>query len=334
MQSFISYLIEKRKHEDKFEELTPLEQLQKYAPHASNLYVSFTQVDKIGINPMSNYSTPNGIYTYQLDWLLKYFFKYYYNTQELVDVPFSRNAKFAWIIQPTTDVLVLNTYNNIDEDIRKLRNYFSEMSDNEFNNIIMKVKENTIIKNKAAQIWNITRILANGNPNRWNYLLRECLGYSIIRDDGLGLIHPAENYQTIFLSIKSFKVVDKIINKRSDAHLHINSSYKEIENKISASKYMNYLRKFEQFNELVDQLIKNESIDNLEKIYHELLLLNNYLIYGFNANLKINELKHGLNNNKLKKLIEISIKNKYKKLLQLLYHTPIGKQMINKELIS
>jgi hypothetical protein len=330
MQSFISYLIEKRKHEDKFEELTPLDQLQKYAPHASNLYVSYTEIDKIGINPGSKYNTPNGIYTYQLDWLLKHFKNI--DTNDLRDVPHAGDGKFAWVIQPTTDVLLLNSYNNIDEDIRKLRNYFSEMSDDEFAKKVREGRQEAKFNHRAAQIWNITRILANENPNKWNYLLRECLGYNIIRDNGLEIIHENEPYQTVFLSIKSFKVVDKIINKRSDSHLHINSSRKKNSYKNPEFIYMEHLQKFERFNQLVDRLIKTESFYDYQEVYNEFLKITEYSNFKYFD--KITYLDHGLKKDKLKKLIEISIKNKFKNLLEILYYTPIGKRMISKKLIS
>jgi uncharacterized protein YbcV (DUF1398 family) len=333
MQSFISYLIEKRKHEGKFEEFTPLDQLQKYAPHASNLYVSFTKIDKIGINPGSKYKTPNGIYTYQLDWLLKHFNKI--DTDDLRDVPHGGNGKFAWVIQPTTDVLLLNSYNKcnkLEEDIKKLRKYFSKMSDDEFNNKLEEAITNAKFDDKATQIWNITRILANENPNKWNYLLRECLGYSVIRDNGLEIIHENEPHQTVFLSIKSFKVIDKIINKRSDEHLYINSSRKEIDTKLSLSSYKEQLKNFKRFNYLVDILIKTESFYDYQEVYNEFLKIIQYSNFGYND--KITYLDHGLKKDKLKKLIEISIKNKYKKLLKILLYTPIGRRMIKKEFIS
>lgn len=63
-----------------------------------DVYISFTTVDKVGINPQSKYNTPIGIYTYPLQevWVQ-------YNIgrkQSLEDIPFAGNAPHIWVIRP------------------------------------------------------------------------------------------------------------------------------------------------------------------------------------------------------------------------------------------
>lgn len=76
-------------------------------------------------------------------------------------------------------------------------------------------------KTAGGMIWNITRLVANGNKDEggknavvhWNKVFRS-LGYSGIADkSGAGIIHPAEKFQAIFFSIKAFKHVEMILNK-------------------------------------------------------------------------------------------------------------------------
>lgn len=77
-------------------------------------------------------------------------------------------------------------------------------------------------KNSVMSFWNLTRMMAikfsggqEGLPaaTKWNWLLRQC-GYSGFGDlSSRGYIHPSEPMQTVFLSTKSFQVIDKVSNK-------------------------------------------------------------------------------------------------------------------------
>ena len=58
-------ILEARRNPELNPKIGPYTQLKKYTDDPS-IFISFTEIDKIGINPQSNYNTPIGIYTYPL----------------------------------------------------------------------------------------------------------------------------------------------------------------------------------------------------------------------------------------------------------------------------
>jgi hypothetical protein len=47
-------------------EETIIAKLEKISANSDNFYISYTAIDKIGVNPRSSYNTPVGIYSYPL----------------------------------------------------------------------------------------------------------------------------------------------------------------------------------------------------------------------------------------------------------------------------
>lgn len=197
------------------------------AEEIDNLYVSFTSVDKIGINPQSTYNTPIGIYTYPL--------KYVMDMNRPSDVPWAGDSPNMWIIRPTKPVLRLETYNNLDVDADKISKFLSKnLSDQKevvalVNEAISSVRKSENMD--ASRMWNLCRMVGRtfgklSNTVRkdsksrelsndvvyFNYAIRKILGYHVVRDDGLGIIHSSEPIQTLFLSKDAFEVVEKLRN--------------------------------------------------------------------------------------------------------------------------
>lgn len=209
MQTFIRYLIEKRSNPDKNVKQQAINQLFKYSNNAENLYASYTAINKLGINPQSakKYNTPIGIYTYHLSYMLK---RMNY-TKQLDDVPYMGDQPNLWIVKPTRPVLVLQQYTaeNLQTDKEKLKKAFAQKYENIDSNMNTWAKQ-ARIHSHSGIMWNITRMLADKNPHKWNDILRNVLGYNIIRDDGGSIIHGNEPYQCVFLSINSLQIVEKI----------------------------------------------------------------------------------------------------------------------------
>ena len=65
MKSYKLFLSEKRSNPDKNPKLSAYDYLEQYKDDP-DVYISFTDISKIGINPRSDFNTPNGIYTYPL----------------------------------------------------------------------------------------------------------------------------------------------------------------------------------------------------------------------------------------------------------------------------
>lgn len=268
MQSFISYLIEKRSNPDKNEKVGGYNQLEKYRDHADGLYASYTAIDKIGINPQSSYNTPNGIYVYHLTFMFK---NMQYN-KSLTSVPFAGSQPNVWIIKPTVPVLVLQEYSEeqLQSDVQKLIQAFKQKEPNVEETIESagdRAKNNLF----GTKMWNITRTLAKGNANRWNYILRNILGYSVIRDDGGGIIHPAEPHQGVFLSVKALKVVDKIKN---DAYRsRSNSDYKKQQIDL-------FNQRLTVLRQVCDKFLKFEKLEDFKLLIKEIGDASSYNPHG------------------------------------------------------
>ena len=51
--------------------LLALKYIQKTHPNPENLAVTFTEIDKVGINPQTKHKTPLGIYLYPLNYVIE-----------------------------------------------------------------------------------------------------------------------------------------------------------------------------------------------------------------------------------------------------------------------
>lgn len=141
-------------------------EIQKTYPNAG---VSFTVIDKIGINPRSSYNTPLGIYTYPIDFIingLEYNNKFSF-------VPFMQEAPYIWVVSLKNDNNILNIkeYNetNLTIDINKIKTILSDK--NVDNNTIDKIlefslrrarqlKESGLMNQFAISLWSITQVIS------------------------------------------------------------------------------------------------------------------------------------------------------------------------------
>lgn len=197
-------------------------------------YISFTDVHKIGINPQSQYSTPIGVYTYPMAYVLK--------QKSLAHLPFAGERKNIWVVESNTKVLNLKDYDDLENDSRKAKSYLmDEIGLEEADAVALinsAIKQANSSRNiDASRMWNIARRIAKriddikrrtdgsgrfavgGTTYRnreasdtvyFNTILRKVFGYRIIRDDGLGIIHINEPVQCVFLDSKAFDIVEHL----------------------------------------------------------------------------------------------------------------------------
>lgn len=93
-----------------------------------DMYISFTQIDKIGINPQSDYNTPIGIYTYPLREIWKEF-DHFGTHGGTIKVPFAGNSPYVWLLKKTTSKFIDDMYSDYgskdyDNDMNKLRKMY------------------------------------------------------------------------------------------------------------------------------------------------------------------------------------------------------------------
>lgn len=280
--SFKSFLLEARRNPDhpEQENLICTNIFKKYMnlpqQEIDKLFVSFTNLDKIGINPQSKYDTPNGIYTYPLSYVLEH--------DTPANLPFAGENKHVWVISPNVSVLNLYKYDNLDTDKKKAYDYLinSGMSVQSANKLINHAIENARRNENqdASRMWNIARMIAKNTSEthkisvsdqenvKFNVILRKVFGYSVIYDPGLGIIHPNEPHQCLFLSKSSFNIVDKLINKPHNKDKNV---YKNIVDALKDKTKIVIITRFRPFVADISNLnISSCSLDDKTITYNTL----------------------------------------------------------------
>ena len=174
--------------------VTAYEYLRKWKDDP-DVYISFTEINKLGINPQSKFNTPLGIYTYPL----REAWTHYDidNRKELSSLPFGSNRDHIWVVTPTDkhsfiqDLYTDYGSDKFDRDISKLHDMYCEYYDvyrakqvQEFGNsdpetiarwkksfnsgvatkwrkIYNEALETAREKNSVSSFWNMSRLLAD-----------------------------------------------------------------------------------------------------------------------------------------------------------------------------
>jgi hypothetical protein len=200
----------------------------------STLFISFTDINKIGINPKYSYDTPIGIYAYPLKWA--------YN--KIVDktIPFAMNRPLIHLLKITAnprEILSNRTYSSSKfrtdrKKLEKIFNFAREMDDSELNSdvstktiswedFIEKTYKEYNPKRIIDKFWSLSRAVSKalskaGSSDSakslvWNTVFRK-VGYTVAIDYGTGYIHPNEPVQAVFFIKSSFKQLEVFDNKR------------------------------------------------------------------------------------------------------------------------
>lgn len=128
-------------------------------------YMSYTAIDKLGINPRSGYNTPVGIYSYPLtDTIMNDI-----ETSGLnLGVPYMGAAPYIWLFKPKNvgNGLILDEYRSRDFEVDRDKLYSfvsgrdSRITDAVFDRIVDYSFTNSNFKYPAGHLWNLTRILS------------------------------------------------------------------------------------------------------------------------------------------------------------------------------
>lgn len=243
-----------------------------------NIFISFTDLPKIGMNPMTRYNTPAGIYTYPIQMIsdrLKPNMKH----DKFADLfPFAAYRKFAFLVRATKPITLVQSYSNenLKLDIEKFKK-LTNVSDETIASYMNRATVNT----PFGRFWAITyfHTINDERPTvSWNSLLRK-LGFHSILDNGSGIIHPNEPTQAVFLSKSDFEVVEQLHHHPSSSSTYMNKmKIMSSENKKLLSKIKNLL---EQGNKdavyslisysadgQVQQMIMNDVIKYIKKTYN------------------------------------------------------------------
>lgn len=157
-------LNEARRNPEQNPKLDPIDVLKKYTD--SGYYMSYTAIDKLGINPRSSYNTPIGVYSYPI--IMDSILGGIIASKNMSRVPYMGEAPYVWIFKPKYPDrgLIITEYNDIDysEDVSKLFKYISAKNvriAGAFDNVQSIAENESRKQSPAGNIWNFTRVLAN-----------------------------------------------------------------------------------------------------------------------------------------------------------------------------
>ena len=201
-----------------------LQQIRKIHPNPENLVVTYTKIDKVGINPQSIYETPLGIYLYPLDYVI----------EEGMHVPFAGNEPHINVCEFTRPEKILHMTSDVsNQKGMELLNAFPKEQVDQASKSIDKYE----IRSNYSKLWAVTRTLANENPIQWNANFRKC-GIDGFVDHGTKTIHGYEPTQCVVFAANALKLLHSIENpifyKKTDKFGV--DTYKMKKNKYDSSK--------------------------------------------------------------------------------------------------
>jgi len=226
---------EARSNPDRNTKESSLVSLTKYAGQ-SDIFVSFTSgfsqgsdytgrkevksnklsQHKIGINPKSSYETPLGIYTYPVDYVIKWSAQ-----RGKLTAPYTGRGEwgFLYVLRRQTNK-VIDDKTNMEPFYRRFREYAITVTDEDtVDEIVGQGIATASVGSPMNQFWNYTRLFANNHYDKigaktaavaWNVVLRRSGVEAIVDDNNSGTIHPSEPTQAVFMTSSAFSVVDVI----------------------------------------------------------------------------------------------------------------------------
>lgn len=182
--------------------------------NVQNAFVSFTSLEKLGINPSTEYYTPVGIYAYPL--------KYVYNEigeKDTAWLPFAGDKPYANFFSLSNDANILITtkfpLQLHDDLIDQLAEIFG---DDEINELVDEAPKEAEVKTLFGRFWYVTYKLAKKHgksaPAYWNGLFRK-LGIDAVLDLDEGVIHDNEPTQIVIFNPRVIDEVERIKNVRT-----------------------------------------------------------------------------------------------------------------------
>lgn len=199
-----------------------------------NFFVSFTQIEKLGVNPKSTYDTPLGIYAYPGRYV------------ELMmgddasaenSLPFAGDQPWANLFSAQGNIIRISGIDSAErwEFYQKIIEVYTNWAKAAFGanfvwkeevdkveRIINEAPHNAKIRTEGGTLWYVTMevarmaadFLKSPKPIVWNKLWR-ALGVDGVIDNGKGIIHSAEPTQAVFFHIGAIKNVERVANKYS-----------------------------------------------------------------------------------------------------------------------
>lgn len=209
-----------------------------------NVFVSFTAIDKLGINPSSKYKTPLGIYAYPARYVMK---EAGSSLSMDASLPFAGDQPYANIFNAVGNIVNVATMSSSEavDFCRKVADLWAKISGKDWKTSVDEVED--IINNSSmyakfaeypgGRFWYVTRVAARtlfgpkwglSAPVAWNKIFRSIGIDGVVdytEDGGRGIIHTAEPSQAVFFSIAAVGNVQRVDNRYSKAGMEIRAEY-------------------------------------------------------------------------------------------------------------
>ena len=208
-------LIEARQNPLQNPKISVIDQLRKYKDDP-NIFISFTDIPKVGIRPSYHYNTPMGVYFYPLQSFWKRF-----NMDNTNEMPkhFATDRHYIQVIRYNGkgQRYIHDTSQYSESDLQHDLEILKSLGFN----IDITLPKNKYTRSPFGKLWyTINNIVENEGYTKLgtniasfnkNKILRK-LGYAYINEPaGTGIIHPNEAEQGFFTSGKYIQMVDTIL---------------------------------------------------------------------------------------------------------------------------
>lgn len=195
-----------------------IDRLHAYAD-APDVFISFSNVEKLGINPQSEWYDPFAIYAYPVKDIMEQLEQHMY--------PWAATRPMAYLIRAEGNMVELQdfTTEDLDTALERIISKFRPMlmADDSHEEYFYSILLNWMERwadNPGKALWWVTGRLASyverHHPQRdsrmvWNSMFRS-IGIDSVVDRGQSIINTNEPAQGVFFSRQSFRVIDALYN--------------------------------------------------------------------------------------------------------------------------
>jgi hypothetical protein len=202
---------------DLFERASLISKLSVHA-HDPDVFVTFVDVLKLGINPMSEWDHPVGVYFYPVSEIIS---GKAANNGHMI--PFAAQRPYAFLVRAKGNMLELQDYtvDDLDRDIERIERKFPVLVEDREQWDHMVERWYAMWGDRPGEaIWRITERIANfielRMPARssrmiWHQLFRAC-GYDGVVDRGEKIISPNEPAQGVIFDVTGLTVLEAAHN--------------------------------------------------------------------------------------------------------------------------
>ncbi len=222
-----------------------------------NLFVSFTDLPKLGINPGSRYATPIGIYAYPAEYVIYKTTQYPYiggsSDMSMTALPFAGGKPWANIFRARSGANIIDLgkfteaqYNQYCDKLKALLTklpieYRTQPLDSDtatkyIDTLMDAANKSARVNTPGGKFWYVTlRLSEVMNTNKttiaWTDIFRR-LGIDGFVDPDREIIHPSEPTQAVFFSGRAVELLDTVANKYSPVKMksrqEVGSTFNEI----------------------------------------------------------------------------------------------------------